>query len=73
MYSLQVLGPVRRFIHGHEAAVGQDGAHDEQAEQSDKVKEEPGPKDKTQEPGLVWLDPKTKHKRHEKTNTLTSN
>lgn len=43
VYLLQVLGPVRRLGHGHEAAVGQDGAHDEQTEQGEQVKEEPGP------------------------------
>lgn len=32
VYLLHVFGPVRRLRHGHEATVGQDGAHDEQAE-----------------------------------------
>lgn len=32
VYLLQVFGPVRRLGHGHEATVGQDGAHDEQTE-----------------------------------------
>lgn len=39
VYLLQVFGPVRRLGHGHEAAVGQDGAHDEQTEQRKQVKE----------------------------------
>ena len=39
VYLLQVFGPVRRLRHGHEATVGQDGAHDEQAEQREQVKE----------------------------------
>lgn len=42
VYLLQVLGPVCRLGHGHEAAVGQDGAHDEQTEQGEQVKEEQG-------------------------------
>lgn len=37
LYSLQVLGPGCRLRHGHEAAVSQDGAHDEQAEQRWRV------------------------------------
>lgn len=37
---LQVLGPVGRLRHGHEAAVGQDGAHDEEAEQGAEVQEQ---------------------------------
>lgn len=32
VYLLHVFGPVRRLRHGHEATVGQDGAHDEQTE-----------------------------------------
>lgn len=39
VYSLQVLGPVGGLRHGHEAAVGQDGAHDEQTEQREHVKD----------------------------------
>lgn len=38
-YLLQVLCPVGWFRHGHEAAVGQDGAHDEEAEQGAAVQE----------------------------------
>lgn len=41
-YLLQVFGPVRRLRHGHEATVGQDGAHDEQTEQREQVKEQQG-------------------------------
>lgn len=42
VYLLHVFGPVGRLGHGHEAAVGQDGAHDEQAEQREQVKEQQG-------------------------------
>lgn len=43
VYSLQVLGPGRRIRHGHEEAVGQDGEHDEEAEQRGKRVKETAP------------------------------
>lgn len=36
-YSLDIFGPGGGLGHGHEAAVGQDGAHDEQTEQRDAL------------------------------------
>lgn len=42
-YSLQVLGPGRRIRHGHEEAVGEDGEHDEQAEQPGNLVKETAP------------------------------
>lgn len=38
-YLLDILGPGRGVVLGHEHAVGQDGTHDEQAEEGVSVKE----------------------------------
>lgn len=38
-YSLDIFGPGRRVMLGHEHAVGQDGAHDEHAKERGRVKE----------------------------------
>lgn len=38
-YSLDIFGPGWRVVLGHEHAVGEDGAHDEHAEERGRVKE----------------------------------